>query len=106
VVGQDVSIAITPEPSDVFPDLQITKAFGVEGTWKKVDNCYVTGISQLISGKKKNFVLEIQIPKTNKDLTDNMRNIKIASAVCSVKDIKTSKEIVKNAELVGTNRSE
>jgi len=77
VVGQDVSIAIKAEPSDIFPDIQIIKAFGVEGTWKKVDGSYVTGISQLISGKKKNFVLELQIPKTDKDLADSMRTSRL-----------------------------
>jgi len=100
VVGQDVCIAIKAEGSEVFPEVNITKAYGVEGTWKKDGKAFLTGMSQLISGKKKNFVLEIQIPKTNKDVADNMKNIKIASAVCSVKDVKTGKTMVKKAELV------
>ena len=90
VVGQDVNIAIKAEPSDIFPEIKITKAFGVEGTWKQVDDNYVTSISQLISGKKKNYLLEIQIPKTIKEVDDITRNIKIASVTCTVKGVKNS----------------
>jgi len=102
VVGQDVSIVIKTEPSEVFPAMQITKAYGYAGMWKIVDGAYATGLTHLISGKKLNYVFEIQIPKTNKILEDNMRNIKIASAMCSVQGLKGSKntEYIKQAELI------
>jgi len=54
--------------------------------------------------EKKNFLLEIQIPKCIEELNDTMRNVKIASAFMNVKCLKGAKipEVNKEAALVPT----
>ena len=64
VVGQDVSINIEPVKSDIFPNLEIKKAFGGEDLWETRNGSYNTKISQLSAGKSKNYVFELNIPKT------------------------------------------
>jgi len=44
------------------------------------------------SRKKVNYVLGIQIPKTSKDMADDIRKVKIASAICSVNRWKMQKK--------------
>jgi hypothetical protein len=87
VVGQDVQVSVKPEPSEMFPNIQITKGYGMEGIWKKYNDIHYTTLSQLVSGKRKDYLLEIQIPKTSKELPDTMRNLKIASATVSLKTL-------------------
>ena len=102
VIGEDVNITVKAESSEIFPNIQITKAYGGQEIWKKIDNAYTTGISQLFSGIRKDYVLEIQIPKTDKELDDVTRNIKIASVTCSIKSLKDSgnNDITKSKVLV------
>jgi uncharacterized protein YegL len=57
VVGQDATITIQPVKSDIFPGISIRKAFGGAELWKVFDGAHNTGISQLSSGKSKNYVL-------------------------------------------------
>ena len=85
VVGQDTTITIQAVKSDVFPNVQIKKAFGGSELWKVVDGTYNTGISQLSSGKSKNYVLELAIPKCTKTLSDLQREVVLAKATVTIK---------------------
>lgn len=82
--------------SDVFPNVQFKKAFGGEEMWKVVDGVYNTHINQLSSGKSKNYVLELVIPKcpTTTNLTDTQREVVLAKAAVAIK-IPNSDEVWK-----------
>ena len=99
VVGQDVTITIQGVKSDVFPTLEIKKAFGGADLWKTIDGAYSTGISQLPAGKSKNYVLELVIPKTSKSLTDQQREIILAKALVTVRIPNTTTVWKKECEL-------
>mmetsp|Transcript_67640 Transcript_67640/g.78535 ORF Transcript_67640/g.78535 Transcript_67640/m.78535 type:complete len:576 (+) Transcript_67640:1-1728(+) len=94
VVGQDVTITIQPVKSEIFPNLEFKKAFGGADLWKTVDGTYSTGISQLPSGKSKNYILELTIPKTSKSVTDQQREVVLAKAIVTVR-IPNSMEVWK-----------
>ena len=100
-VGENVVLQIQPEQSDLLPNLQFTKAYGVEGSWKVLGNTYTTEMIHLISGKKKTNVLEMKIPKLDKQVFKDIKSIKIASATITLKGLKNSKkvDIIKKAEL-------
>ena len=85
VVGQDASIAIRPVNSEIFPNVQIKKAFGGTDLWKVSNGKHSTNISQLASERSKNYVLELLIPKVNKRLADHQRVVTIAKALVTVK---------------------
>jgi len=93
-------ITVKAKTSETFPDIKISKAFGVKGTWKYEDECYVTQISQLMSGKKKNYILELTIPKSIK--SDHKISVKVASVFCSIKGLYGDKTIkfTKKADLI------
>mmetsp|Transcript_34107 Transcript_34107/g.39755 ORF Transcript_34107/g.39755 Transcript_34107/m.39755 type:complete len:266 (+) Transcript_34107:1143-1940(+) len=75
------------------------KAFGGSDMWKVVDGAYHTEISQLPCGKSKNYVLELTIPKTNKVLTDQQKEVVIAKASVIMKLAKNDEIIKRECEL-------
>ena len=99
VVGQDVTITIQPVKSEVFPNLEIKKAFGGSDLWKEMNGTYSTGISQLPSGKSKNYILELLIPKCTKTLTDQQKEVVIAKALVTIKIPNSSEVWKKECEL-------
>ena len=92
VVGEDITITIQGVESDIFPNLEIKKAFGGADLWKRNGSEYSTRISQLPRGKSKNYVLEIVIPKTTKTLSDQEKVVVLAQAVVTGK-IPNSSEV-------------
>ena len=85
VVGQDTTITIQPVKSEIFPNIHIKKAFGGAELWKVLDGTYSTGISQVSSGRSKNYVLELAIPKFTKSLTDQQKEVVLAKATVTIK---------------------
>jgi hypothetical protein len=102
VAAQDVSIVVKPEQSHVFKDVKLVKGYGGAQLWTTNNGCYCTGISQLISGLEKSYILEIQIPKTQKELNDVEKNIKVASVTVSFKPLGSLVNFEKTADLVVT----
>ena len=99
VVGQDATITIQAVQSDVFPNTQIKKAFGGAELWKVADGAYTTGISQLSSGRSKNYVLELGVPKCTKVLNDQQREVVLAKATVTIKLPNSSDVWKKECEL-------
>ena len=99
IVGQDITITIQGVQSDIFPNLEIKKAFGGADLWKTIDGTYSTGISQLPSDKSKNYVLELVIPKSSKSLTDQQREVILAKALVTVRIPNTTTVWKKECEL-------
>jgi soluble cytochrome b562 len=87
-VAHECCITIKPESSDIFRNIKITKTYGFDGVWKEVDGAWVTNITYLKAGTKKNFVFELQIPATKEEIPDDERNIPIINAVCVMKRIR------------------
>jgi uncharacterized protein YegL len=63
-VAKHVEIRICPVTSEVFSsDVKLTKAFGSPGMWtRSKEGDYVTHITQLIAGKSKDYVLDLELP--------------------------------------------
>jgi len=97
-IGQNVTIRISPEQSDILKGVEIVKAYGEAAMWAKDGNTYITKISSLISGRQKDFVLELSIPANPKELQDHEKSIKVASAEANLTAI-DGKPITKKAEL-------
>ena len=99
VIGKDTTITIQTVKSDVFPNVEIKKAFGGTDLWKVVDSAYNTGITQLPSGKSKNYILELSIPKCDKLLSDQQKEVVIAKALVTIKLAKNDEIWKKEIEL-------
>lgn len=97
-IGQNVTIKISPEISNVLKDVEIIKAYGEAAMWSKDDGSYITKMSNFISGRQKDFVLELQIPANNKELQDHEKSIKVASAEVRLTAL-DGKILTKKAEL-------
>jgi len=97
-IGQNITIKISPEKSDVLKDVEIVKAYGEAAMWAKDGNSYITKMSNIISGRQKDFVLELQIPANNKELLDHEKSIKVANAEVSLTAL-DGKIVTKKAEL-------
>lgn len=82
VLAKNIEFAIKPIDSVVFKGVKIVDAYGTDGTWQKNNGTYLTSMKQLFSGKSRNFVLEIEIPKANVDsnLLNDIPSVIIANA--------------------------
>jgi Mg-chelatase subunit ChlD len=97
-VGQNVIIKIKPEQSEALPGVEITKAYGNAIMWAREGETYITKIANLISGRQKDYVLELKIPVNTKELQDEQKNIRVASAEVDIVALDNS-HITKKAEL-------
>jgi len=79
-VAQNVSLKISPEKSDVLSDVKILKAYGEASMWAKEGDSYVTKMSNIITGRQKDFVVELEIPVSKKELQDQEKSVKVARA--------------------------
>jgi len=100
-VGQNVIIKISPEKSDVLPDVKILKAYGEASMWAKEGDSYITKMSSIITGRQKDFVLELEIPVNKKELQDHEKSVKVASAQVTMTAL-DGETITKTAELTIT----
>jgi len=97
-VAQNVMIKINTENQEVIKGVEITKAFGDASMWIKEGKSYITRINNLITGKEKDYVLELKIPKIAKDLADNEKQVKLVSVTVTLEDFK-GKSYKFNADL-------
>jgi len=97
-VGQNVIIKISPEKSDILKDVKIIKAYGEASMWAKEGDSYVTKMSSIITGRQKDFVLELEIPVNKKELQDHEKSLKVASAQVTMTAL-DGETITKTAEL-------
>lgn len=69
--------------------------------WAKEGNSYITKMSSMISGRQKDFVLELKIPINKKELQDHEKSVKVASATVTMTAL-DGKMITKTADLLIT----
>jgi len=98
-LGQNVTIKISPEKSNIFnEDVEIVKAYGEASMWAKEGNSYITKVSNIISGRQKDFVLELKIPINQKELQDHEKSVKVASTTVTMTGL-NGKIITKTTDL-------
>eukprot|EP00331_Platyophrya_macrostoma_P015459 CAMPEP_0176474580 /NCGR_PEP_ID=MMETSP0127-20121128/43086_1 /TAXON_ID=938130 /ORGANISM="Platyophrya macrostoma, Strain WH" /LENGTH=588 /DNA_ID=CAMNT_0017869993 /DNA_START=57 /DNA_END=1823 /DNA_ORIENTATION=- len=91
VVGEDISLNVQAVQSDIFPTNAITFGFGGKELWKTTEGIYSTHESQISSGRSRNYVLELTIPKCDLTLKDDVKQIALAKATVTVKQPRTGK---------------
>jgi len=87
VLAEQVTFSIKAIKSEMFPDIKIHKAYGLEGTWKTEGDVYKTSQRHLISGKSRNHLLEISIPPCKLKL-DEEKKVVIAKVEVSMSGLK------------------
>ena len=87
VLAEDVQFEIQAVKSDIFPNIKIQKAFGLEGAWKNDKEVYKIGQKHLIAGKNRNHLLELSIPAFNGDFKGEFKVV-IAKAVITMCGLK------------------
>jgi len=97
-IAKDVEIQIKSNGDSFLKGLDVVKAYGDSKMWAKVGDTYVTKISQLISGKEKDYVLDVKIPKYAGEIKDEQKNAIIAEAKATMKTLE-GKEFVVKGEL-------
>ncbi len=97
-IGQNVTLKVKGQNSDVLNGVKITKTYGESAMWNNTNGTFTTHMSSLITGSQKDFVLELEIPPNLKELTDEQKNIKVASAEVDITDL-NGNHIVKKADL-------
>jgi uncharacterized protein YegL len=87
VIAQNMKIEVRPNVNDEnLRGIDITKAYGVDGFWKKRNGFnYNAELLQVISGKKYSYILEFFIPKLH-DLEAPVRTFLLAQAAISFTD--------------------
>ena len=105
VIAQNALIVIKAENSEIMNGINITKAYGSNNMWNTpgMNDRFVTKVSQLIAGTSKDYILELRIPPSAKNVNDETRNIKIASAALTLETLGAKGEVIvvtKEANLV------
>jgi len=89
ILAEQITFSINVVSSDMFPNIKIQKAYGSEGSWKNENEVYKTTQRHLISGKKRNHILDISIPPC-KDKLDGETKVVIAKAEITMFGLKES----------------
>jgi uncharacterized protein YegL len=79
-VGENVILSVSSLNSEILPGISISKGLGGKNiwTWNNDKTEYITKISKLILGKTKDFILELNIPKSGVKL-DNIVEIPVVN---------------------------
>ncbi|CAD8069764.1 unnamed protein product [Paramecium sonneborni] len=106
VVGEQISIQLQYVSQSPFQDIKISKTFGT--MWNLKDNKYEIHLPQIACGTRKDYVFELELPKTNCQFNDNQRNVKLIQAQLTITDTQTKQVISKQdcLELVILNENE
>ena len=97
-VAHSAQIRIEPVQSEILPGVEVIKAYGDDNMWNKDQSAYTTRLTNLISGRQKNFVLEVSIPINKKELLDHQKDIRIVKAEAEIVGLNGQK-VVKTAFL-------
>jgi len=98
-IAENVQFLMRPEQSEVLNGVEIVKAYGDSAMWTKKGQAYITKTTNLITGRQKDFVLEIKIPKITGEFLRGERNVKIASME-TVMTLADGSHVIKKADLV------
>jgi len=106
VVADNAILQVLPLQSQLLPNLQITKAYGVDGSWVQNGGTYQINIAHLMSGREKNLILELEIPLTQMLIPEGSVLVKVAQAQLTVSGLfgrqKQLQSVVKTADLTLT----
>ncbi|CAD8085136.1 unnamed protein product [Paramecium primaurelia] len=95
VIGEEVKIQVLSNPDQPYQDIKISKTYG--NMWKQNNQSYEIDFPQLISGTRKDFVFEIQIPQFMNNI--NNQQVKIIDAKLTIKNPLNGEIIEKLANL-------
>jgi len=103
ILSEQITFSINVVSSDMFPNIKIQKAYGSEGSWKNENEVYKTTQRHLISGKKRNHILDISIPPCKDKLVGEKKAF-IAKAEVTMLGLKESgfQKFVLEKELIIT----
>jgi len=103
IVGRDAKLKLKLEKSNSqikeLSDMKWLKPHGDFWTLNEQTNNYEIDIQNLINGMKRDYVIDIQIPKIADEINPDQREQLILSCVVTAKSIETNEEIIKNADL-------
>ena len=97
-VAQNAIIKITPQQSSALQGVEITKAYGDESMWNSDNQTYITKLSNVISGRQKDFILELKIPVNKNELQDHEKDICVATAEAVITGLDNN-QVIKKSEL-------
>jgi len=106
VVADNSILQVQPVHSQILPNLQIAKAFGLDGSWVQSGGMYQINIAHLMSGREKNLILELEIPQSEMVIPEGSVVLKVAQVTLTVTALfgrqKSLQSIVKTADLIVT----
>jgi len=81
-IGENIILSVNSLNSEIIPGISISKGLGGNNiwTWNNTKTEYITKISKLILGKTKDFILELNIPKSSVKL-NNIVDIPVVNIV-------------------------
>ncbi|CAD8123001.1 unnamed protein product [Paramecium sonneborni] len=100
VVGEKLQITVTLQPQTILKDLKIFKTYG--NMWTNKGNYYEIDLPILIQGSRKDFVFELELPRTDTKIQDDQRNPQIIDVKLQITDPISKIQIEKRASLVLT----
>ena len=80
-------------------DMKWLKAYGDFWKLNVQTNEYEINIQNLINGMKRDYVIDVQIPRVNSDIQENLREEVILSCVLYAKSIENNEEVTKEEKL-------
>jgi len=95
-IAKDVQIKVKPEKSEVFPRIEIVKAYGDVSMWNFQEGIHTTTFANLLGGKRRDFVLELNVPETKTHVKSGER-IKVASVEVEILGFDNEKIILEES---------
>ncbi|KAM3137125.1 hypothetical protein pb186bvf_010853 [Paramecium bursaria] len=101
VVADQIKIDIQSYPQQPFQEISIGKTYGA--MWEKQkDREYKISLQQLATGKRKDYVFELMLPKFDQQIGDAQRSVIVVQAKIQLRNVNTKQIMEKKAELVLT----
>jgi len=77
-VAQNLELNVKPD--DSYGSVTFTKAYGAPSTYRQDGRGFIFSVSELMSGKSRDFMVEAQLPKIAKMLDQDNKTFRIATA--------------------------
>ena len=102
-VGQNANLIVSSQSSEILPNINFSNGMGGDKLWVSNNSKteFITKISKLIIGKSKDFILELNIPKSSAQL-DSVIELPVVNVVLTAEgfNVGGSTEMIKKvAEL-------
>jgi len=100
-VAQSIELSIKGDRSELLQGVKINRAYGNTSMWRLKEKSFVTRMANLVSGRQKNFLLELKIPAISQEFQERSKKVKVATAQAVIKTF-DNQEIVLNSKLAIT----